>query len=71
VDEARAVIERLARIEALEREGAPPRAVLAEVRELLREGEAWLEGERAESDSASEALERCRLAYEAGVMPVA
>jgi hypothetical protein len=65
------VIERLARIEALEREGAPPRAVLAEVRELLREGEAWLEGERAESDSASEALERCRLAYEAGVMPVA
>jgi hypothetical protein len=65
------VIERLARIEALEREGAPPRAVLAEVRELLREGEAWLEGERAESDPASEALERCRLAYEAGVMPVA
>lgn len=65
------MIERLARIEALEREGAPPRAVLAEVRELLREGEAWLEGERAESDSASEALERCRLAYEAGVMPVA
>jgi hypothetical protein len=65
------VIERLARIEALEREGAPPRAVLAEVRELLREGEAWLEGERAESDSAFEALERCRLAYEAGVMPVA
>jgi hypothetical protein len=71
VDEARAVIQRLARIEALEREGAPPRTVLGEVRELLREGEAWLEAERGEDDLASEALERCRLAYEAGVMAVA
>lgn len=65
------VIQRLARIEALEREGAHPRALLAEVRELLREGEAWLETEREGSDLASEALERCRLAYEAGVVPVA
>lgn len=65
------VIQRLARIEALEREGAHPRALLAEVRELLRESEAWLETEREGSDLASEALERCRLAYEAGVVPVA
>jgi hypothetical protein len=46
MDEARAVIERLARIEALEREGAPPPAVLAE------------------------ALDRCRVAHDAGAMPV-
>jgi hypothetical protein len=71
MEEARAVLQRLARIEALEREAAPPDAVLAEVRELLREGEAWLEAEPERNDLASEALERCRLAYEAGVMPVA
>lgn len=65
------MIQRLARIEALEREGVHPGVLLAEVRELLREGEAWLESEREGSDVASEALERCRLAYEAGVMPVA
>jgi hypothetical protein len=70
MDEARAVIERLARIEALEREGAPPRSVLAEVRELLREGEAWLEAEHEGTDLAVDALARCRLAHDAGVMPV-
>jgi hypothetical protein len=70
MDEARAVIERLARIEALEREGAPPRAVLAEVRELLREGEAWLETERDGTELAADALTRCRLAHDAEVMPV-
>lgn len=71
MDEARAVIERLARIEALEREGAAPRAVLAEVRELLREGEAWIESERDGTDVAADALERCRVADRLGVMPVA
>jgi hypothetical protein len=71
VDKARAVLHRLKRIEALEREGAPPRALLAEVRELLREGEAWLETERDGSDLAAEALERCRLAYDAGAVPTA
>jgi hypothetical protein len=70
MDEARAVIERLARIEALEREGAPPPAVLAEVRELLREGEAWLDTEREGTDLAADALDRCRVAHDAGAMPV-
>ncbi len=60
MDEARAVLTRLARIEALEREDAPPRAVLAEVRELLREGEAWLGAEGGRADGAAEALDRCR-----------
>lgn len=66
MDEARAVLERLGRIEALEREGAPAPAVLAEVRELLREAEAWIEREREPCDLAADALDRCRGAYDAG-----
>jgi hypothetical protein len=71
MDEARAVLERLERIGALDREGAPPPAVLAEVRELLREAEMWLAAERAPGEAAAHALERCRRAHDAGAMPVA
>jgi hypothetical protein len=71
MDEARAVIERLERIEALEREGATPELVLAEVQELLREGEEWIRAERDGTDSAAEALECCRLALNGQVVPVA
>jgi len=70
MDEARAVMHRLERIEALEREGAEPKQLLAEVRELLREGEAWIEAERDGTKFAAEALERCRLAHDAGVAPM-
>jgi hypothetical protein len=70
MDEARAVIHRLERIEALEREGAGPKQLLAEVRELLREGEAWLEAEGDGADAATNALERCRLAHDAEVAPM-
>jgi hypothetical protein len=70
MDEARAVIHRLERIEALEREGAGPKQLLAEVRELLREGEAWLEAEGLAAGLAAEALERCRLAHDAEVAPM-
>lgn len=69
MDEARAVIHRLERIDALEREGAAPELVLAEVRELLREGEEWVRAERGDADVAAEALERCRSRVE--VAPVA
>jgi hypothetical protein len=46
VDEARAVFERLERIEALDRAGAGRTALLPELRALLEEAEAWssLEG---------------------------
>jgi hypothetical protein len=71
MEEARAVIARLARIDALEREGAPPRAVLAEVRELLREGEAWLESEAGGTQLAADALDRCRACCDVEVAPVA
>jgi hypothetical protein len=66
MDEARAVMHRLRRIEALERERAPARSVLAEVRVLLVEARAWASVERAETDEIEEALARCRLALEAG-----
>jgi hypothetical protein len=60
MDEARAVIARLERIEALERAGAPPPIVLEEVRSLLREAEEWVRTERSGTDLAESALERCR-----------
>jgi hypothetical protein len=65
MDEARAVLHRLERIEALEREGAPARSVLAEVHALLEEAEAWVCSERDGTDLAEQALQRCRDAVDA------
>jgi GNAT superfamily N-acetyltransferase len=47
MDEAMAVLERLARIDALDAERAPRGRVLGELRELVREAEVWarLEGD--------------------------
>ena len=58
MEEARKVLDRLARIEALEEERAHPSVVLAELRALVSEAEAWARVERAD-DRASEAVERC------------
>jgi hypothetical protein len=66
VDEARRVIERLERIEALQSTRAPAEALLGEVRQLLREGEAWLAAEHAAggevdgAGGAEAALRGCR-----------
>jgi hypothetical protein len=51
------VIDRLDRIEALERQGAAPGALLEELRGLVRDAEAWaqLEGDA----KATLAVERC------------
>jgi hypothetical protein len=46
MDEAHAVLERLDRIERLERGRADPAVVLAELRELVVEAEAWARRER-------------------------
>jgi hypothetical protein len=46
MEEARAVLARLERIEALEREGAAVPSLLAELRELVREATEWAERER-------------------------
>jgi hypothetical protein len=45
VDEARKVLRRLQRIEALQSSRAPAEELLGEVRQLLAEGEAWLAAE--------------------------
>jgi len=60
MDEAAAVIERLARIEALDASGAPAGQLLAELRQLVAEAEAWsrLEG----GDRGASAVERLRSA---------
>ena len=57
MDEARAVLARLDRIEALEREGAPPGVLLEELRGLVHAAEAWakLEGD----DRARRAVDDC------------
>jgi hypothetical protein len=58
VDEATKVLERLRRIDELERVQAPPRLVLGELRELVREAEAWA---RLEGDvRARSAVEKLR-----------
>ena len=41
MEESQAVLERLARIEALDREGAPVPELLDELRALLEEAETW------------------------------
>jgi hypothetical protein len=45
MEEARAVLARLKRIEALQREGAGVPSLLAELRELVGEATAWAERE--------------------------
>jgi hypothetical protein len=57
MDEARAVLARLDRIEELEREGAPPGVLLEELRGLVQAAEVWakLEGD----ERARITVERC------------
>ena len=58
MDEARRVLERLERIEALRGGSAPPREVLEELRGLLRDGQAWLAAEGGHGlDGAGAALD--------------
>jgi hypothetical protein len=61
MEQARQVIDRLDRIEELKRGGSSPRELLAELRTLLREGEAWLAAEPAETERARDALRDCRV----------
>ena len=57
MDEARAVIDRLERIEAMDRAGADAPSLLAELRELVREATEWADVEDdPEARAAAEAL---------------
>ena len=68
MEEARRVMERLERIEALDRASADPAVVLAEVRGLLREAEEWVQVEGG--DAADDALTRLREAVAREAIPV-
>jgi hypothetical protein len=57
MEEARAVLDRLERIEAMDRAGADAPSLLAELRELVREATEWadVEGD-PDARAAAEAL---------------
>lgn len=59
------MLERLERIERLDQDGGEPEELLAEVRALLGEAEAWSRREGA----GAEAVERCRVALAEGREP--
>ncbi len=71
MEEARVVLERLERIQALERNAAPADTLLNEMRALLAEAEAWVAAEPDGTQRAEEALDRCRTALEASFVPAA
>jgi hypothetical protein len=59
VEEARAVLDRLERIDALRKTDAPAGVLLGEVRSLLSEAEAWAVADRAGA-RVEKTLDRCR-----------
>jgi len=67
MDEARRVIERLERIEALDRQAASPAELLDEVRGLLCDAEAWVRMEGG--DAADVAVIRLREALAQDAVP--
>jgi hypothetical protein len=64
MDEARSVLNRLDRIERLEQQGASAAALVAELRSLVSEAEAWVRIERAPTRRAEGAIERLREALD-------
>jgi hypothetical protein len=62
MDEARSVLRRLERIEALDRRGSPADLLLAELRALVAEAEAWVRVEPSSTEGAEDAIERLRQA---------
>ncbi|HYI75012.1 MAG TPA: hypothetical protein VEW90_07050 [Gaiellaceae bacterium] len=58
MDESEAVLERLARIEALDAAGAPPGELVGELRALLAEADAW--SRREGGDAAARAVDELR-----------
>lgn len=64
------MLERLERIEALERAGASPPVLLVEVRALLLEAEAWARREGADGEAAVAAVDRCRAALDERRVPL-
>lgn len=66
MEEIAAIVDRLERIERLRSDGAPAETLLAELRSLLGEAEAWsrLEG----GEAGARAVDGLRAALECGVV---
>jgi hypothetical protein len=62
MDEVEAIVERLERIDRLRNEGAAASDLLAELRELLIEGEAWSASEGGEAGERAVSRLRAALA---------
>src|SRR5262249_55176004 len=60
MDGARTVLERMERIDELQRGGAGPRELIAELRALVGEAEAWARAEQVGGERLSDARDRCR-----------
>jgi hypothetical protein len=60
MDEARRVLARLERIEALQRAETPAASMLEELRALLHEAEAWARAEQNVPETALDAVARGR-----------
>jgi hypothetical protein len=58
MEESRAVLERLERIEALDRTGASPAEIVAELRALLSDATEWSKAEGG--DAGERAVDRLR-----------
>lgn len=56
MDEAKRVLERLERIERLDRDATPARVVIDELRALVTEAEAWAGVERGDTSAARRAI---------------
>ena len=67
MEAARRVIERLERIQALDRDAASPAELLEEVRGLLGDAEAWVRVEGG--DAADDAVIRLREALSRDAVP--
>jgi len=64
VEESRAVLERLERIEALDRAGVARTELLAELRALLHEAETWSNEEGGEAGKAAVGSLRSALSHD-------
>jgi hypothetical protein len=70
MDEARRVLDRLDRVEALHHAGAPAVTLLDELRALVSEADDWLSAEGPGTEDAEGALDRCRMALADGSLTV-
>ena len=66
MEQERAILERLERIDSLQRADAPARVVLAEIRCLLSDAEQWVREDPSAPGRAATALERSEAAIAAG-----